>query len=112
MDNIKGQVVSSMTDPLEANHTYLLPPNTTYKLQPMDLSVNKLAKDFFKRKFKDWYATKLAEQLSDKSDESTELQPVSLGLPILKELGAMWMVEMSEQGRWHRGKGQMPPQKY
>ena len=39
---------------------------------------------------------KLAEQLSDKSNELTELQPVSLGLPILKELVAMWMVDMSE----------------
>ena len=62
----------------------------------MDLPANNLAKDFFKRKFKDWYATKLVEQLSDESNETTELQPVSLGLPIFNKLGAMRMVEMSE----------------
>ena len=33
----------------------------------------------------------------DDSDvQLTDLQPISLGLPVLKELGAKWMVEMSE----------------
>ena len=59
--------------------------------------MNKPAKDFLKRHFEDWYTLKLSEQLSDESDiESTNLQPISLGLPVLKELGAKWMVEMSE----------------
>ena len=52
-----------------------------------------------KRRFEDWYAKKLSKQLSDESDvQSTELQPISLhvGLPVVKELGAKWMVEMSE----------------
>ena len=43
------------------------------------------------------YAKKLSEQLSDESNiQSTDLQPISLGLPVMKELGAKWMVEMSE----------------
>ena len=99
MDNFKGQVVGSMTDLLELNniHVCLLPPNTTDKLQPMDISVNKPAKDFLKRRFEDWYSQKVSEQLSDESDiQSTNLQPINLGLPLLKELGAKWMVEMSE----------------
>ena len=51
MDNFRGQIVPSVTDLLEANniHTCLLPPNTTDKLQPMDLSVNKPAKDFLEK---------------------------------------------------------------
>ena len=37
------------------------------------------------------------EQMSDETDILlTDLQPVSLGLPVLKELGAQWMVEMAD----------------
>ena len=48
LDNFKGQVTRRITDHLEAHniHVCLLPPNTTDLLQPMDLSVNKPAKDF------------------------------------------------------------------
>ena len=31
-----------------------LPANTTNRLQPMDISVNKAAKDFFRHKFNEW----------------------------------------------------------
>ena len=65
-------------------------------LQPMDLSVNKPAKDFLKRRFEDWYSQQLAKQFEGRDIESTDLQPISLGLPVLKELGAKWMVEMAE----------------
>ena len=46
MDNFKGQVTAAMTDLLEKHriHSYLLPPNTTDRLQPMDISVNKPVK--------------------------------------------------------------------
>ena len=53
MDNFKGQITSSVTSLLEENsiHICLLPPNTTDRLQPMDISVNKPAKDFQRRQF-------------------------------------------------------------
>ena len=46
MDNFKGQVTPKMNALLEQHniHSCLLPPNTTDRLQPMDLSVNKPAK--------------------------------------------------------------------
>ena len=31
-----------------------------------------------------------------KDIESAELQPINLGMPVLKELGAKWTVEMAE----------------
>ena len=43
MDNFKGQVTAAMTDKHRI-HSYLLPPNTTDRLQPMDISVNKPVK--------------------------------------------------------------------
>ena len=66
----------------------LLLPNSTDVLQPMDLTVNKPAKECIKGKFENWYADQIMEQLDDENIESTELQPISLGLPALKELGA------------------------
>ena len=99
MDNFKGQVVGSVTNLLELNniHVCLLPPNMTDKLQPMDISVNKPVKDFLKWQFEDWYSQKVSKQLSDKSNiHLTNLQPINLGLPVVKELGAKWMVEMSK----------------
>ena len=98
MDNFKGQITSSVINLLEANniHVCLLPPNTTDRLQPMDVSVNKPAKDFLNKQFEDWYSQQITKQLDGKDIESTDLQPISLGLPVLKELGAKWMVEMAE----------------
>ena len=53
MDNFKGQVTPSVNSLLESHdiHVCLLPPNTTDVLQPMDISVNKAAKDVIKREF-------------------------------------------------------------
>ena len=36
------------------------------------------------------------KQLEVKDVESAKLQPVDLGMPVLKELGASWMVEMAK----------------
>lgn len=43
MDNFKGQKTPPVMQLLEGYclHVYLLPPNTTDKLQPMDVAVNK-----------------------------------------------------------------------
>ena len=55
MDNFKGQVTASVNALLGENDIYacLLPPNTTDRLQPLDVSVNKPAKDFLRRKFEE-----------------------------------------------------------
>ncbi len=57
MDNFKGQITPKVSEYLEKNdihvHVCLLLPNTTDRLQPMDISVNKPAKDFLRRKFEE-----------------------------------------------------------
>ena len=60
----------------------------------MDIAGNKPAKDFMKRKFQDWYSQQVTEQRQGKDIKEVELHPIDLGLPILKELGAKWLVEM------------------
>ena len=101
IDNFKGQITSSVNMILEQNniHVCLLPPNTTDLLQPMDISVNKPAKEFLKRKFEQWYSDKVIDQLEgrDMDDlETSELQPINLAMPVLKEVGAEWLVEMAD----------------
>ena len=70
MDNFKGQVTASVNSLLEANnsHMCLILPNTTDLLQPLDFAVNKLAKDFLKHKFKEWYSNKVMKQLAGVED--------------------------------------------
>ena len=52
-----GQVTTSINDLLEKKndiHTCLLPANITDVLQPINISVNKLAKDFLRKKIEKW----------------------------------------------------------
>ena len=62
----------------------------------MDLSVNKPAKDFLKRHFKNWYSQQVTKQFEGMDIKSIDLQPINLSLPVLKKLGAKWMVQMAE----------------
>ena len=94
IDNFKGQITASVNDLLEQNniHVCLLPPNTTDLLQPLDISVNKPVKEFL-RQFQDWYSGEVLKQLdgSELSDlDTTELQPITMGMAVFKEIGAKW----------------------
>jgi len=100
MDNFKGQITEDVYNLLDTNniHVCLLPPNTTDRLQPMDIAVNKPAKDYLKRRFDEWYSEQVLKQLQgqDTDDlETVDLQPINLGLPALKEIRAQWLVDMA-----------------
>ena len=94
MDNFKGQITESVSSLLDQHniHVCLLPPNTTDRLQPMDVSVNKPAKDHLKSQFNEWYTQQVLAQLEGENLEELELQPIDLGMATLKELGAKWLV--------------------
>ena len=99
MDNFKGQITDSVNSLLESNNIQvaLLPANATDLLQPMDIAVNKPAKDFLKRRFEQWYSDEVTKQLEGVEDiESVEVQPVDMCSAAMKVLTAKWLVEMGE----------------
>uniref|UniRef100_A0A1X7V5Z8 Uncharacterized protein n=1 Tax=Amphimedon queenslandica TaxID=400682 RepID=A0A1X7V5Z8_AMPQE len=52
------QMCQSTIDLLMENNIHFVhvPPNCTNRLQPLDISVNKLCKDFMRNKFIEWYS--------------------------------------------------------
>ena len=54
----------------------MVPANTTDRLQPLDIDVNKPAKDFLKKQFHEWYATEICLQLQ----QASNVQPIDLKL--------------------------------
>ena len=92
-DVFKGQVTKKVFSILEANNIYTVrvPANCTDRLQPMDLSVNKPAKEFMRRKFQEWYAIEVQKQLDQ---GATDITPVDLRMSIMKPLGAKWLVSL------------------
>ena len=57
IDKFEGQITPAVNAAFDKYdiHVVLLPPNTTDRLQPLDISVNKPAKDFVRGKFQEWY---------------------------------------------------------
>lgn len=97
-DNFKGQITKDISQLLEDHniHVVRLPANCTDRLQPMDLSVNKAAKDFLRLKFNQWYSEQVAEQLQDSDLDHLQAEPVNLTAAAMKSVGARWLVQMHE----------------
>lgn len=79
---------------LDDNNIYyvIVPPNCTDKLQPLDVSINKLAKEYLRSKFQSWYASKITSQLRAGTSLSA-LQPVPMQLSVMEPTGAKWMMD-------------------
>ena len=92
MDNFSAHSSGDALQQLEENGVLVvfLPANTTDRLQPLDLSINKAAKDHLRDKFRRWYAGEVAKGLKDQPE--THVVPVEMGMAIMKELGAQWLV--------------------
>ena len=91
-DNFKVQCTNNLLTLLDNNniHVVFIPANCTDKLQPLNLSVNKAAKDFLRSKFQNWYAQEICSQLQGEA----ERKAVDLRLSVVKPLGARWMVSL------------------
>ena len=91
-DNFKAQCTSTILTLLDSHNinVALIPANCTDRLQPLDLSINKPAKDFLRKQFEGWYAKQVCAQL----DEGKQSEGVDLRLTTMKPLGAEWMVAL------------------
>ena len=92
-DVFRGQCTATVNTILQDNnilYVHVL-ANCTDRLQPLDLSINKPAKEFLRKEFQNWYAQQICKQLDEKVNE-----PVDLGMRIMKPLGAQWLVNMYE----------------
>ena len=85
-DVFKGQCTEAVLSLLENNiHIVTVPASTTNRLQPLDTSVNKPAKDFLRGKFNEWYA----ERIVGGGEECI----VDLQLSVVKPISARWMIK-------------------
>ena len=91
-DNCKEQCTPELLTLLDDNNinVILIPANCTDRLQPLDFSVNKAAKEFLCRKFHEWYTKQVCLQLQQNAKQPS----VDLRLSIVKLLGTQWMVEL------------------
>ena len=96
-DCFKGQLTAKVYKCLEDNNiqSVLIPPNCTDRLQPLDISVNKAAKDFLRSEFQNWYANEVTKQYSE-SDDDQDTAPIDLSTARMKCLGGQWLVKMFE----------------
>ena len=97
-DRFRGQCTERFLSLLREKNMYLLivPPNCTDRMQPLDVSVNKAAKEFMRRQFQEWYAEKVSNQICQQEgqvDHSSTV-PIDFKMAIVKPLGAKWMIKL------------------
>ena len=97
-DNFKGQATKAVLDLLDEHNTHVcfLPPNSTDRLQPMDISVNKPIKNYMRKEFQEWYAEQIVSQIDSSNDTDSDIEPIKYPLPVMRELGAKWLVGMHQ----------------
>ena len=87
----KGQCTAKVLELLEKNNILFVtvPNNYTDRLQPLDLSVNKPAKDFIRAKFREWYGSHICKQLDDGLKEDVDMR-----MTIMKLITAQWVIDV------------------
>ena len=93
-DRFRGQCTERIFSLLETKDVLVavVPANCTDRLQPLDVSVNKVAKENLRSQFQEWYSEQIFQQLQE--DSETAPQPVDLRMSIVKPLGAKWMIKL------------------
>ena len=91
-DNFKTQCTEHLLKLLDSKNinVVIIPANCIDRLQPLDLSINKAAKEFLRGRFQEWYAMQIFDQRQGK----VEKKPIDLRLSRVKPLGARWMVSL------------------
>ena len=91
-DVFTGQTTENINEYIEENDCVIVyvPNNMTHYFQPLDLTVNAIAKQFLKDKFELWYANEAKKQLG----KGTEVYKIDipLKLSILKPIHGRWLL--------------------
>ena len=101
-DVFRGQKTQKYLDVLKAYdlvHVFV-PANMTSHFQPLDLTINGIAKTFLKDKFGEWYAAQVQKQLGDGSN--IYAVEVKLSLSVLKPIHARWLISLYDHLRNQR----------
>ena len=85
-DHFKGQTTDRILQALEHNniHAMEVPTNCTNRLQPLDLSINKMLGSHTKNSLKQWHAVQVQRSFDESANS---IQLVCLLLSVLKRLG-------------------------
>ena len=88
MDNFKGQDNDVILDLCERHmcQVVIIPHTLTNQFQPLDITVNKLAKSFISNKYNEWFPKQISKQL-EKGIQPADVK-VSLSLTELKVMHA------------------------
>ena len=104
IDVFRGQITEPVFNILKEYNICLVkvPANMIDIFQSLDLTVNRPAKSFFKRKFTQWYSSQI--QRGVESGKDIDEIEVKLNLTRLKPLHAAWIMEFydlmtSDQGK-------------
>ena len=91
-------MTEKVTDCLEKHHIQLVlvSANCIDRQQPLDISVNKAAKDFLWSQFQEWYENEVLQQYSDTNEDDDDIEPVNLSPPRMKYIEDEWMVKLFE----------------
>ena len=103
-DVFRGQTTDKVLNLLKDNNILVtkVPANMTHIFQPLDLTVNKAAKDFTRDKFSDWFT----KQINLGLDKGLELNDIVVDykLSVLKPLHAKWLISFYDYMSTVKGK--------
>ena len=93
-DVFKGQTTEKVKQKLTSLQIQLvtIPPNMTNFFQPLDITVNGVAKKFMRKKFTTYYASVVKQQLD--SGRKIDEVDIDLRLTVIKPLHAQWLVDL------------------
>ena len=94
MDAFKGQLTDGVKKKLQSLSIEMVqvPANMTHFFQPLDLTVNRVAKKHTRTSFVKYYSDCVTKQLE--SGKSLDDIEVDLRLTVVKPLHAQWLVDM------------------